>query len=67
MITGHVTLDGREAIIPLDIIGRDGQIHRIEAVLDTGFTGYLTLPTDVAGSPGLPRRGSETFVLADGS
>lgn len=67
MIIGHVTPDGREAVIFLDMLGREGQIQRIEAVIDTGFTGYLTLPADVTGSLRLPRRGSETFLLADGS
>lgn len=67
MITGRLTPDGREAVVALDVLGRDGQGRRIEAVVDTGFTGYLTLPADVAASLGLPQRSSERFILADGS
>ncbi|MDP9479560.1 MAG: hypothetical protein M3R38_28485 [Actinomycetota bacterium] len=71
MITGRVTPDGREAVISLDVGGpRDRgerSYRRIEAVIDTGFTGYLTLPADVAASLGLSERGSERFILADGS
>ncbi len=67
MVTGRVALDGREAVVALDVLDRGGRERRIEAVVDTGFTGYLTLPSDAAASLGLPERGSETFVLADGS
>ncbi len=67
MITGRVSPDGREAVVALDVLGREGRGQRIEAVIDTGFTGYLTLPGDAAASLGLPERGSETFMLADGS
>ncbi len=74
MITGSVTPDGREAVIILDVcdlrrssLRGEKSYQRIEAVIDTGFTGYLTLPADVATSLGLPERGAERFVLADGS
>ncbi len=54
MITGRVTPDGREAVISLDVRGArdrgERSYRRIEAVIDTGFTGYLTLPADVAAS-----------------
>lgn len=67
MITGRVTPDVREAVVALDVLGRQGRAQPIEAVVDTGFTGYLTLPADAAASLNLPERGSETFMLADGS
>ena len=67
MIDGRVTTDGREAVIALDVLGREGRARRTEAVVDTGFTGYLAIPADAAASLGLPERGSETFMLADGS
>ena len=45
MIRGAV--DARwQAWIPVEVMGRDGQIHSLAAVLDTGFTGHLTLPPD---------------------
>ncbi|MBA2714371.1 MAG: clan AA aspartic protease [Rubrobacteraceae bacterium] len=67
MITGRVTSDGREAVVALYVLGREERSQRIEVVIDTGFTGYLTLPVDATASLGLPERGSETFMLADGS
>jgi predicted aspartyl protease len=36
-------------------------------VVDTGFTGYLTLPAEVVGSLALPELGTEEIMLADGS
>ena len=44
MITGVVNALG-EARIGLTLRGRAGQAREIEAVVDTGFTGYLTLPS----------------------
>ncbi len=43
MITGVVTPD-RLAVIRLTVRGPAGQEHEIEAILDTGFDGWLTLP-----------------------
>lgn len=43
MISGIVTVN-REAVIQLVIIGSRGQQQRIEAIIDTGFTGLLTFP-----------------------
>ena len=43
MITGVVTAN-YEATIPLVVHGAHGQQETIEAVIDTGFTGSLTLP-----------------------
>ena len=43
MITGTVTAE-REAVINLQVCDTSGQQYSIEAVIDTGFTGALTLP-----------------------
>lgn len=67
MITGRVTPDVREVVVALDVLGHQGRAQPIKAIVDTGFTGYLTLPADTAASLNLPGRGSETFMLADGS
>lgn len=37
------------------------------SVLDTGFTGHLTLPAQTVGSLALPELGSKELVPADGS
>ena len=42
MITGKIR-DERVAIIEIEVIGLN-QRAKIEATVDTGFTGYLTLP-----------------------
>ena len=59
--------DGREALIPLKLLGPGENRARIEAVVDTGFTGHLVLPPALVGELGLPLRGSRDSVLADGS
>ncbi|MBA2450995.1 MAG: hypothetical protein H0V51_23525 [Chloroflexi bacterium] len=33
-----------EATIRLTVEGASGQAHEVEAVVDTGFSGFLTLP-----------------------
>jgi predicted aspartyl protease len=40
-MTGRVA-DGREALILLDLLGLGESRARIEAVVDTGFTGHLS-------------------------
>ena len=42
MISGRVN-ENREAVISLTLIGLVGEKHEIEAVIDTGFSGDLTL------------------------
>jgi clan AA aspartic protease len=66
MITGVVTAD-REAIISLLVRGPAGQRQRIEAVIDTGFDGWLSLPPALISSLGLPWRRRGLALLADGS
>ena len=44
MITGEVNAD-RQAIVYLRVLGPDGQEEEVEALVDTGFDGYLALPT----------------------
>ncbi len=43
MITGTITSD-REAVFDLVVRGPRGQEHTLEAVIDTGFTSFVTLP-----------------------
>jgi clan AA aspartic protease len=56
----------REAVIRLNISGPECS-QEIEAVLDTGFNGFLTLTRPVGQALGLLARGSRRATLADGS
>ena len=44
MIQGVVNAS-HEAVVTLSLQGPDGQVQDIEAVVDTGYSGFLTLPT----------------------
>lgn len=56
-----------EAVVPLSLQSAAGQTWEIEAVVDTGFTGYLTLPPALVGELALPFVTSGRATLADGS
>jgi clan AA aspartic protease len=64
---GRVVSSAREAIVPLTLLGSGGARVEVEAVIDTGFTGHLTLPAGVVRSLALPERGFVEVELADGS
>jgi clan AA aspartic protease len=66
VISGVVTAD-REAIIQLTIYGRAGAVTGIDAVIDTGYDGRLTLPMSLIGSVHLAFRRHGSAILANGS
>ena len=66
MIQGVVNA-AYEAVIPLTVLGPAGQTQEIEAVIDTGFTGFLSLPSGVVVELGLPFLNTSQAILADGS
>jgi clan AA aspartic protease len=66
MILGKVTTD-REATIELKISGTDPSPQQVKAVIDTGFNGYLTLPSRLIGLLNLPMVGNRSATLGDGS
>jgi clan AA aspartic protease len=45
---------GREAVVPIVILDLEGQGWEVDAVVDTGSTGELTLPPDAIESLRLP-------------
>jgi clan AA aspartic protease len=66
MITGVVNING-EAIIRI-VVGDSGkQRVVVDAIIDTGYTGFLTLPPSTIAELNLPWRGSEEGILGDGS
>jgi clan AA aspartic protease len=65
MIRGRIR--DHEAIIEFEVAGRDQSLQQIEAVVDTGFNGYLTLPSHLVSALQLPFAGHRRGTLADGS
>lgn len=65
MITGSVL--GRQATVSLSIFDIQGRELEIEAVVDTGFSGYLTLPMSTISVLSLPFANYMVSRLADGS
>jgi len=66
MIKGVVTRD-RQAIISLKVQGPAGQERDIEAIIDTGFDGQLSLPESLVAALALAWRRRGCALLADGS
>ena len=65
MIRGKI-VDNQEAIIELEIVDAN-DTEKVEAIIDTGFTGELTLPGDLIDRLGLPRIGELPITLGDGN
>jgi clan AA aspartic protease len=57
----------REAVLLLKVRGPGGLEGEVEAVIDTGFTDYLTLPPALTAHLGLRLDGAMLVTLADGS
>jgi clan AA aspartic protease len=66
MLTGRVTAE-REAVIQVQVFGSKGQIVPVEAAIDTGYDGFLTLPASLIRALDLPFAGTTRALLADGS
>ena len=56
-----------EAVVTLPLLGPAGQAREVDAVVDTGFNGYLILPPPLVADLELPVVGDGEAVLADGS
>jgi len=66
MITGMVNAR-YEMAITLSVRNSAGQEQEVEAILDSGFTGSLTLPPSLIAKLGLPWRSRSSVVLANGN
>ncbi len=67
---GAVSADGREPVLPLTLLPLGASVQEgieIEAVVDTGFDGELTLPLGLIQRLGYPYAGFTRGTLADGS
>lgn len=56
-----------EAVVVLTVHGSGGLLREIEAIIDTGFSGDLTLPRSVIASLGLRWREHQRVILANGA
>ena len=65
-MTGSVT-SNREAVLQLSVRGPAAPETEISAVLDTGYTGTLTLSPSMVAALVLPFFGSRRVMLGDGS
>ena len=66
MIYGVVNLR-REATLPLVVGNANKQQEVIDTVIDTGFSGFLSLPSSVISALDLPWSASDIVTLGDGS
>ena len=66
MITGTVTAD-REAVVPIQLEGPNGERASVQAAIDTGFNGFLVVPSTLVEMLALPVVSGEPVTLADGS
>jgi clan AA aspartic protease len=66
VLTGRVN-SRIEAVVRLWIRGPGGRVLETEAIIDTGFSGSLSLPQEMVTGLGLLPQGRMLGVLADGS
>lgn len=66
MIEGVVNA-AYEAVVSVSLHGPAGQAREIEAVIDTGYNGFLTLPTATVAELQLPFLGPSRATLANGA
>jgi clan AA aspartic protease len=66
MITGTVN-SLHEVVVMLPVRDSTNQEYEIEAILDTGFTGSLTLPPALVERLGLRWRSRSSAILANGN
>ena len=65
MIEGVVNANYEAGII-LPVLGPSGQTREVEAVIDTGYNGTLTLPPALGAELALPLVGPSRATLANG-
>lgn len=56
-----------EAVLPIVVGNANKQRQLIDAVIDTGFNGFLTLPPNIIATLDLPWNCSDVVTLGDGS
>jgi clan AA aspartic protease len=54
-------------MLPIRVEGPTGLIVNLDAIIDTGFSSYLTLPTHIVSELNLEYARHDSFELADGT
>lgn len=65
MMQGRVN-QSCEATLPI-VVKNNAATQLVDAVIDTGFSGYLTLPSDIISTLGLSWEGRDVATLGDGT
>jgi len=65
VISGTVVAN-QGPVVPLVLQDAGGHEYALSAVVDTGFTGWLTLPKEIIAALGLRYREQTRAILADG-
>jgi predicted aspartyl protease len=65
MMEGVVNLR-REATMTVVVGNSNRQLQAIDTVIDTGFNGFLSLPSTIIATLNLPWSGSDFVTLGDG-
>jgi len=65
MMQGYVNKNFEATI--LVVVGNNAKLKSIHAVIDTGFTGFLSLPNDIINELDLPWSYRDRGTLGDGS
>jgi clan AA aspartic protease len=66
MITGTVNADF-EAIVTLSVCSSNGIVYTQDAIIDTGFNGWLSMPPDLIAKLNLRWKRRGRAILGDGS
>ena len=66
MMTGSITAD-KEAALSMIVRGPHGPEEHVEAIIDTGFNGFMALPAPLVATLGLPYHTRTMATLADGT
>ena len=66
MIRGEVR-PNRRAMVAVELLAADGQFQSFNFILDTGFDGDLSLPTQILQGLDVAAEGERIIELADGS
>lgn len=64
MIRGELNAE-REAVVPVTVRAVGGREISLQAIIDTGFSGYLTLPPEQVADLELPFVERRAYVLGD--